>query len=274
MVVVKLMGGLGNQMFQYAAGKSLSLRLKTSLKLDLAWYQKQSLSTTPRKYELSIFDLPDNQANRLERWFIASLGTRFTDKNLSFQPAFNHLSGQIYLDGYWPSEKYFLTHAQLIRSLYKFPKHVSPQTNKYHQQILTTHAIAVHIRRGDYANSAKTRAFHGLLSLKYYHQAITLMQTRLPKPTFYFFSDDLPWVKKTFQPIPHVVWVDTKVAPDWEQLYLMTQCQHHIIANSTYSWWGAWLNPSESKIVVAPQRWFTNPSMKTKDITPAKWIKL
>jgi len=136
--------------------------------------------------------------------------------------------------------------------------------------------VAVHVRRGDFVTSIKTNAFHGVCNSSYYNLAMEEIQKRIGSCRFFFFSDDHDWVRQNLIINDTTILVDTKDLPSWYDMYLMTLCKHNIIANSSYSWWGAWLNPNINKIVITPSNWFASPEMnaQTSDLIPAEWIKL
>ncbi len=142
-------------------------------------------------------------------------------------------------------------------------------------QIESTNAVSLHIRRGDYVKVKETNDFHGVCSIAYYETAIELITNKINDPVFYIFSDDMDWVKKNFNIRQNHVFVDANdAATNYEDMRLMSLCKHNIIANSSFSWWGAWLNPSSSKTVIAPKKWMKDPSIETIDLIPGNWIRL
>lgn len=235
MVIVKLKGGLGNQMFQYAYGRNLTLRRKTTLKLDksfLRWkiWQKM-IGVTPREYELGEFNI---------------------------QAKLTKVKGRHYLEGYWQSEKYFKDIRRVLLKDFTLKK----ETNnflKLKKLITKTNSIGIHVRRGDYVKRAVTGKYHGILNAGYYHKAIGIIRKEVKNPRFFVFSDD-----------PAISDFSGLTSP--EELILMSLCEHNIIANSSFSWWGAWLNKNPRKIVIAPRRWFR--AKTDSEIVPQPWIKL
>jgi len=146
---------------------------------------------------------------------------------------------------------------------------------QFAQQILAKESISLHIRRGDYVSNVYTNSVHGTCSLDYYQQAVTLLESKLNNPHFFIFSDDLAWAKEHLSFIENVTFVELDVnIPDHDEMFLMSQCLHHIIANSSFSWWGAWLNKNLDKIVIAPKRWFIDETYNTSDLIPDAWIRL
>jgi hypothetical protein len=185
----------------------------------------------------------------------------------------DELPSRCYMEGYWQSEKYFKSVAELIRSEFTFATALNAINEKYAAQIAVSNSISLHVRRGDYASNPRTLAIHGLLPLDYYHRAVDFISQRVPDPTFFIFSDDMNWVRENLR-IPHPChFVTCNSAGDsYNDMRLMSMCRHHVIANSSFSWWGAWLNPSEDKIVIAPKRWFTE--RDSSELIPNDWVRL
>ena len=189
------------------------------------------------------------------------------------------ISGSIYLEGYWQSEKYFIEISDIIRKEFSLTKNIlsamSKGTENLAQKISSMKSVSVHIRRGDYVNEAKTTKMHGFCTSDYYNKAIEVLSSKIINPHFFIFSDDVEWVEKSFfqtYPITNVSRI-TEVDPI-QDLYLMSLCQNHIIANSTFSWWGAWLSGNQKKIVCAPSKWFHDKNINTQDLLPGAWIKI
>lgn len=276
MIVTSLKGGLGNQMFQYAAGFAASLRCNTSLKVDCSWFDSQR-GNTSRTYELGIFGI--SAASFPWWWRSAFIRNKLfptikEPSNLSFcNKLMVGVNRNIILNGYWPSEKYFVDYQAEIRKQFSFPQKMSASVRKYIRQIGNSNAVSIHIRRGDYANDPKTKAFHGLLPISYYKNAIALIAERIKNPTFFIFSDDLDWAKNHLTSKLPMEFVSHDGLA-YEDMRLMSMCKHHIIANSTFSWWGAWLNPSKGKIVISPNKWFENKSINATNILPENWKTL
>jgi len=294
MIITKIQGGLGNQMFQYACGHALSLKTKNKLVLDTTWFKQHSIDTR-REFLLSIFKTSINLA---ENWQIeifnqffkkpfTSLSDKWQKKVLKkvgliriLEPGSHQTinintfgAKHILLNGFWQTEEYFKKYEKQIRRDFSFMSPPKSDIKFWLNKINHTNSISIHIRREDYANNPKTRAYHGLLSLKYYSSAIKLIKTKVCKPVFFVFSDDLQWVKKNFKISNKFFYVDHE-NQDWEDLRLMSHCQHNIIANSSFSWWGAWLNKNKRKIVIAPANWYASKSIDSSKITPQSWLKI
>lgn len=289
MIIVCLKGGLGNQMFQYAAGRRVACLQNVPLKLDLSWYGKNFLGETPRSYALAPFSINAEIATEQEiaklfrpdtgriKRFVNLLNpfyrqSHIREKKSHFNSSFRILPDS-YLDGYWQSEKYFKDIAPIIR--HDFTMRAAPDgfNRKVSVVINDCNAVSIHFRRGDYITDAKTGKHHGVCSIDYYKSAVELVATRVVRPHFFVFSDEPAWVSDNFK-IPHPMTVISHNGPDQphEDLRLMSLCRHHIIANSSFSWWGAWLNPRPDKVVIAPARWFNDSSIDTRDILPTSWL--
>ena len=258
MIVVRLMGGLGNQMFQYAYGRAVSLRDKTELALDISWFRKQS-KNIPRRYELDIFRSPQS----------------LVDLNM-FSKCWNKLTGDKYLNGYWQSEKYFKDIEDVVRSDFEFPLLDDERNEDASLLMQDTDSVSVHVRRTDYVSLPNVSACLGdICTREYYQKALRLMSDKVPDAEFFFFSDDIQWVKKNLGDGLRCHYVDWNNGLDsFRDMQLMSLCKHHIIANSSFSWWGAWLNKNPGKLVVAPGKWFNLANMDAKDIVPDDWIKV
>jgi hypothetical protein len=295
MVITRILGGLGNQMFQYAAGLSLAVKLESELKMDVREFKDYSLH---QGFELErIFSVQgtrasSNDLNRVLGWQSSRLAKSFIQKmNLSFlnseknvkEPSFEYwkgfeiLDGDLYLDGYWQSEEYFKNIEDNIRLNFEFKIPFDKKNQKLSEVIQSVDSISLHIRRGDYLNSNSANLIHGTCSMDYYHNAINYLKRKLDAPVLFVFSDDIAWVKKNLGTDLKAYYVSHNIAKNsYRDMQLMSLCNHNIIANSTFSWWGAWLNKNRDKIVIAPQKWFANDEMqlKTVNIYPNSWVKL
>ena len=292
MVIANLIGGLGNQMFQYAAGRAVALIHNTSLKLEVSGYTSYDLH---QGFELErIFNCSANIAKKSDMrnilgWQspsgIRRLVSRpnmsvFRNKGIVIEPHFhywpgiNNMPSDCYLTGYWQSENYFSEFTDQIRNDFTFKLPMEVKNVEIANQMNQVNAVSLHVRRGDYVSNTNTTATHGLCSLEYYKAAIQYVAEHLEKPVFFIFSDDIAWVRINLKIDFPCQYVDHNQASEsYNDMRLMSLCQHHIIANSSFSWWGAWLNPAVDKIVVAPKRWFANQT-DTQDLIPQKWARL
>ena len=289
MIIIKLQGGLGNQLFQYAFGRYLSVQNNCSLILDTTFFEDQDL----RKYDLYHFNIPGKIAtakelsfltqkkkNKLNRLFSLWWKPRINivhEKNLLFDPAYLKTGKNSYLNGYWQSELYFNAVSSLIKVELTVKTPPSVKNQKLLLQFQKGCAISLHIRRGDFVNDDNINQIHGTCNIDYYQNAVSLMAGKTTNPVFYIFSDDIKWAEENLKidhPIHFVTHNDEQNS--FEDLRLMSHCEHHIIANSSFSWWGAWLNQNTDKIVIAPKKWFNNPEMnqQAKSIIPAAWITI
>lgn len=291
MIIVQLSGGLGNQMFQYAFGKMLSLKNLTPLYLDDSFYNNSHTSndTTARSLELFLFDLPTQivtkkQLNKftssyllIKHIYAKILNYKIVNElEFNYNPSFTILKGNLYLKGYWQSAKYFYGYERAIAKEFVFTKEVNKITKMMLQEIEKLTAIAIHIRRGDYISSAQANKHHGFVGVEYYKAAIRHIDNVVNTPFYFIFSDDPEWAHKNIMPeikkgkiVMHNTGLDS-----WQDMYLMSKCKHNIIANSSFSWWAAWLNNNENKIVIAPKKWFNDASINTKDLLPKTWIRI
>jgi len=292
MIITNIIGGLGNQMFQYAAGRALSLKLGVPLKLDtrdFSGYQLHQGFELNRLFNCRAEIATDIDLAKTLGWQRAKLVQRLLRrpqlknlryKNFVVEPHFNYWSGinqledNKYLYGYWQSEQYFIEFADKIREEFTFKLPFSDQNAEIAEQISQVNAVSLHVRRGDYANSLKTTATHGLCSLDYYRAAIDYVSAHVNQPCFYIFSDDIAWVKSNLVLDKTTVFVShNKDSESYNDMRLMSLCKHNIIANSSFSWWGAWLNSDVEKIVIAPKQWFAIPT-ETSDLIPNNWIRI
>lgn len=293
MIVTKLMGGMGNQMFQYAFAKHLATKHNVRLKIDTSFLLDRiprEDSFVYRNYDLDIFNLSAEVATATE---IAALTHRisneFANKLLNkligrkhthvFEPQFNFskkcflASANSYLEGYWQTEKYFKPIDELLRKYdFSFKNPMSPLALTLGSIIQLSSAICVNIRRGDFV----TNDFHGALGVDYYRNAEMFIRAEVTDPHYFVFSDDLDWCRENISFVGNVTYVGHEFAGDKFQDYLqlMIMCKHFVIPNSSFAWWAAWLNTSNSKMVIAPKKWFNNPTWDTRDLTPNEWIKI
>lgn len=292
MIVVKLQGGLGNQLFQYAIGKRLALYYDTALKLDTSFFSKQfsceNRAVTLRKYELDQLNIAaeiaserdikrfHNSGNGLQRLLKFLTRSRYiSEKNFRFDSGFLSYGKNCYLDGYWQSENYFEEISSVLKT--EFTQKAKPDmlNAQMAAQINAVSSVSIHVRRGDYIENAATKQFHGICSGEYYQQAIKVIEAKIPEPHFFIFSDDLKWVAENFNTGYQTTIVDVNDSSGAvRDMHLMSKCKHHIIANSSFSWWGAWLGNNKDKIVVGPRAWFADTSVDTATVLPKNWYKL
>jgi len=289
-VVVHLIGGLGNQFFQYAVGRALAAKHSTALKLDTSPFENYQLRTYALRHycieatelsesEHTEFGLRPEPATRIGRLVERVFGARsialVRESGFEFDPSILRSTVPCYLQGFWQSPKYFASIDPMIRKELTLREPLAGENLAAADRIAASLAVSVHVRRGDYANSESTNQYHGTCSPEYYLAAEALLRGKLGDPTLYIFSDDPDWAAQNLRfKSPTVILRHNGPERDYEDLRLMTLCQHHIIANSTFSWWGAWLCANPGKTVVAPRNWFRDARHSTSDLIPEEWIRV
>ena len=293
-VVVQLLGGLGNQMFQYAAGRALADRWGCSLKLDLTHFDQDpqrtynldglniraEIATTDELRSVNrlsynsviskLLSLYPRKGRNVKRYRL------FKERKFVFDETLIDQRPPVYLAGYWQSERYFSDFAAAIRRDFSINFNLDSEARRHLESIKNTSSISLHVRRGDYVTNPIAARYHGVCSLDYYLTAANYIAAQVSEPHFFVFSDDIKWVTDNLR-LPYVttfVNFDNKKHCPIVDMQLMKVCKHHVIANSSFSWWGAWLNPSQHKVVVAPKKWFNHASADTKDLLPYSWVCL
>jgi hypothetical protein len=288
MIISAISDGMGNQLFRYAAGRSLSLHHNTPLKLDITNAPKLSLSyfevplSIASKEEiadyLGIFGWMSKKWRRITCKLIhklipASRLRYYNQPSFEFDDSFFKGGGNAYLKGWWQSEKFFLSYADQIREDLAIKQEYITNVEEIATKMASQNSISLHIRRGDYLSAHFS--YMVSLSLSHYHKAIEVIAEKYPDdPILYLFSDDPAWLKDNFtSSYPFQIVSETYTKTDIEDFYLISKCKHNIIANSTFSWWAAWLNTNPSKMVIAPTKW-QETGINTKDLVPETWIKM
>lgn len=277
MKYIAICGGLGNQMFQYAyylmlqsKGYKVSTFIPSNkwehaggFELERVFGIRHHSSIWEHLYHLGF------PFTRVFTYFKKTyFGKNFKVKEEDLLPSCKY--GYFY--GTWQSDRYF-TNPLRIRNVFRFDKSIlSPKTIELSGYLKSNLTVSVHIRRGDYQSEAFLKGFGTCCSINYYKQAIQLLKNKYPKALFVFFSDDMDWVKDNLSDYNSIYVTHNHGNDSWQDLYLMSICQHNIIANSTFSWWGAWLNSNPDKIVVAPKRWWS--TIEEDDVVPSSWIRL
>jgi hypothetical protein len=292
MVICYVLGGLGNQMFQYAAGRALSLSIGSPLLLDLSGFENYALHNG---FEIDrVFCAPVNTAvtedvRQLLGWRASKLTLKLLKRvqshllrgpHLVIEPYFNYWAGlrQVdkpsYLMGYWQSEKYFRDFEQNIRSDFSFSAPLDGENLATSIYMQGCNSVSIHVRRGDYVTHAPTAKILNVCTLEYYQKAIKLIVEKIPSPQFFIFSDDQHWVRNNLNiPFPTEYIDRNRGRNSYIDMQLMSSCKHQIMANSSFSWWGAWLNVNPDKIVIAPRNWFCN-GINDDDLIPQQWTRL
>jgi len=291
MIITKLIGGLGNQMFQYAVGRHLTIKNNTILKLDISGFKDYKL----RNYDLGCFKIlediatsedlsgvifpSDGSIHKVGKYLkIKTANVQhiqyIKEQESDFQPELLTLGDNIYLDGYWQSEKYFSDIKDVIRKEFTVKGMPDPINESYLGEIRDCESVSVHIRRGDYVSNPTTNQVHGFLGLEYYQRAMNAMLEKIGNPHFFVFSDDPEWAERNIKANAPITYVKHNGTKNYEDLRLMSTCKHHIIANSSFSWWGAWLSLDEEMFVIAPKRWFKLDRLNARDLIPESWHKI
>lgn len=284
--IVKFNGGLGNQMFQWAFGYALSKKNKCQLLFDMSFFEKKYA----RPFELDIFSLNtpkvEDFLTKLKLKIIWKLRKKLNGKNflgLNFysEPHFHHSEDLLkiqppsYIEGFFQSEKYFAEFADEIRENFKFKNPPDKKNIELIEKINETNSISLHIRRGDYVQKKRYQNLYATCTLDYYKRGVEYIAQSVKNPTLFVFSDDIQWVKENLNLPYESVYVSHNTGDkSYEDMRLMSKCKHNIIANSSFSWWGAWLNNYSGKIVIAPQKWFNDDTINQDDVIPEDWTKL
>ena len=288
MIVVHIIGGLGNQMFQYAFGYAVAKETQQKLKLDIFSFASYSLRTYMLKYygiDTSIATMEDiyklkyiNENllqkifRKLKRNSKPLAKTYYKESHFYFDENVFKIKDDCYFEGYWQSEKYFLKYREDLLREFTLKNELHHESKNYHNKIAQSETVSLHIRRGDYVTNLHINNFHGTCSLDYYKNAVKVIEKKVSQPHFFIFSDDLEWAKKNLDFIKNITFVELgDDVPDHDEMMLMSFCKHNIIANSSFSWWGAWLNQNTEKIVIAPKKWS---AAENDDRIPKEWILL
>ncbi len=289
MIITDLKGGLGNQMFQYAAGLALSLEKNTKHKVDLTHFDNQDsfANETPRPFLLdrlnTHYEIASQGDLHLVKYpipvisnVVNILNAFLVGRNYLKYPL--HLGENIYLDGYFQKQEYFEKYSSQIISEFQLKnEYETKDFLRIANEISRDEdSVSVHIRRGDYITNPGANKHHGVLNNSYYEDACKFLSDRLDEINLYVFSDDIDWVKENmpFLNDYKVIYVSSPELIGAQEMSLMSKCRHNIIANSSFSWWGAWLNQNEGKMVIAPKRWLRDGDGINKGIIPEDWIRI
>jgi hypothetical protein len=295
MILVGITGGLGNQMFQYAFGRALAVKTNLPVRYDISTYKKYY--DPSRSFQLQHFNIKHWIAsaseikyfNHPQSYFPSSKAERlflrirdyvkpprlFYENALSFDDHVFNVADNTYLLGYWQSERYFSAAAAPLCTEFTLAEPLDGLNQELVARMQNGNSVSIHVRRGDYVTHPTISKQHGTLPLSYYHNAVAYIASKVTNPVFYVFSDDLDWSRRNVKPPFPVHYVGHNGGEkSYLDLVLISSCKHNIIANSTFSWWGAYLNGNEEKIVIAPQQWFQEQSYKTESLIPERWIKM
>lgn len=278
MIVIKLKGGIGNQMFQYAFGKFLSLEYNRPLLLYTNFYTS---GRSDRRFDLETFKIDEymnaeevifnNQWRRDEITLISENSYCFDRTNHQHLEADKTDKKLVIVDGYWQSYKYFAPIDNLIKRQFTFKHELSGIWKKMALEIVDSNSVMIHVRRGDYLQKLD---YHGVVSERYISDGINYCTDHLTGARFYVFSDDISWCREKLSHYDNITFVDERFygKDNLPYLQLMCMCKHFIMANSSYSWWAAWLGRSKDSVVIYPKKWFVANHLDIKDLTPSEWI--
>ena len=280
MIIIKIKGGLGNQLFQYAVGRALAIHHRLPLKLDLTIFKTYKL----HRYLLDQFAIQADIATEdeiiklkgrnnvlfsaLRKAGLVKRKSYLKEKRSSYFDASVFKKDDVYLDGYWQNELYFSDiREELLRDLTSISS-MSELGVVYMEGIKNSNSVSLHVRRGNYLNLKN----FNVLDINYYMKAVEYIRKNVEKPTFYIFSDDLEWCKNSLGFLDNCIFVDS-TKTEIDDLELMSYCKHNIIANSSFSWWGAWLNQNCKKTVIAPKGWLLN-DPGSSNVILSDWVKM
>ena len=282
-IKLKLTGGLGNQMFQFAAGYCAAKKRNTELNLDLSWFNRRNLHNG---FELdNVFNIYSqidflNRPLSLKKFNLKDFFIKidrsyetFDEPHFQYTSKITKIPEHCFLRGYWQSEKYFEEFSNEIKSIFSFNRPLNEENNKIAQSIINSRSVSIHIRGGDFL--LKRNQKHQVDLKKYYSDAIKTVLKNHTNPKFFIFSDDFDWVSKNNLMESNYVFVRiNQENSSFLDMQLMSLCDVNIIANSSFSWWSAWLNNKRDKSIFAPKKWFNDPSIITDDLIPKSWNKI
>lgn len=274
-IKLKLTGGLGNQMFQFAAGYSIAKKKNIDLNFDLSWYNRRNIHNG---FELkNVFDI-FHRVNFLNKPFSLKLFLSkidftykiYDEPHFHYDPKIVNIPNHCFLRGYWQSEMYFSEYAQEIKKIFRFDKNFDDENTKIANDITNNKSVSLHVRRGDFL--LKKNHNHQVDLTKFYLESIDKVLKNIDKPKFFIFTDDPYWVSQNFLINYNFKVVNiNKNNNSFFDMKLMSLCKINILANSSFSWWGAWLNDNRDKVIFAPKKWFNDRSIKTDSLFPKTW---
>ncbi len=296
MIISKIMAGLGNQMFQFAAGRRAAIKNNTDLKLDISWFTDDS-KDTKRLYDLDSFNvdvkiatneeinsLKGKRGSFVERVFYTripglpqiSKSYFFEKSSLEYYPKLLDVKNNTYLEGFWNYVRYFEDIGDVIKKDFTLKKPLRRVKNEILKEInKNKNSISLHVRRGDFVKNNNYANYFNILTPKYFEEAVKIILKKVKDPTVFVFSEDTNWAKENIKLGEKVIFVDPNDGgKSHEDMFLMSKCSHNIISNSTLSWWGAWLNLNPQKIVVAPKKWFKTDDVVMDGRMPEDWIQI
>lgn len=299
LLITQILGGLGNQMFQYALAYRIARDFDLDLRLDTSVMDNHSRRTDAanRSFDLGLFALTPQRATKTERWLYNAhglpMGVRamcralapftkrrvVTERGFRFEPDLLPLrKPPAYLAGLWQSWKYLIGYEKAIRKEFEFREPLPPSLFEHRDSLRAATSVAIHVRRGDYVSNPVDSATLGFVGEDYYRRAIDVVcHGPVAVNRFFIFSDDLDWCRSNFHWLPaSVTFVESSRCESRPahhiDFQLLAQAKNFIIPNSTFAWWAAWLSTAEQKLIVAPKRWFNDPALDSSDLCPPEWI--
>ena len=293
MIIAEVAGGLANQMIIYAAARALAIHKNVELKLDLSALNKDKTY----KYYLHNLNIsaelasPDEIAkirqsskmkivekikNKLRKKLKIKVPYIYREPLCSYDDSFWSLPDDVYIGGNFISTKYFDKINDILIKEFAVKTALSSKTEEVCETIKNCESVSIHVRRGDFASNPHTNEFHGLVDVDYYSRAIKYIESHVPNPSYFLFSDNLEWARENIKSEQPIIFVDHVRQDDaYEDMHLMKHCKHNILANSGFGLFGARLNENSQKIVIAPKKWFANEEMNALlDLIPKEWIRL
>lgn len=291
MIIVNLKGGLGNIMFQYALGRYLAYKNKVELRFDVRSYKTNPLGDYSLSLEsfnikireklaspwdirkFKIYQKRHGKIWGIYNYLVADEKKYAQEKSFHFDQNILTLKDNVYLNGWWQNEKYFVDIRDILLKDFTVVRPLVGKNKEIAKEIADSDSVGIHIRRLDYVTNSKTSEYHGVLTKEYYDRALSLINSKIPNPTLFVFSDDSKWAEKNMSFPFKTIHIGWNFESPHEDIRLMSLCKHHIVANSSFGWWGAWLATNPNQIVVAPKRW-TNDKKDTNERVPERWIKI
>jgi len=292
MIIVRLDGGLGNQMFQYAFGRRLAIEHSCPLKLDITPFSlppSRKGHHVPRKFDLDVFKIdpvfatPDeirefsryssyDLVDKVVRKLFGFKKTVLLEPHFHFSEGAYNSSADVYLIGYWQSARYFQEIEAIIREDFTFADPLSEAASQMLSPIVAANSVCLNVRRGDFV----VNPFHGTYGNKYFEEADRVLNRRLKDYHYFVFSDDIEWCIENIKlDVPTTFVTHEYAGPKFQDyLRLMSTCKHFVIPNSSFAWWAVWFNQEPDRIVIAPRNWFQDPSYDTSDLIPSEWIRI
>jgi hypothetical protein len=299
-IITRISGGIGNQMFQYATGLAVAKLNNAELLLDTSFFSKDIPNETKRVFSLENFNISGTVAktddtndiglpnmfgsgfvNKIKRKIFRMLESGkplqkrkfIIEPQYQFCPEILKIKDSCYLSGVWQSEKYFSSIQNILKNEFILKNKSTRETEQWLKKIEFSNSVSLHIRRGDYVTRPNTNEKIGVCPIEYYEKAIKHISEKIQNSVFFVFSNDIEWAKNNIKMDHPVHFIFDKNIPDYEELILMSKCRHNITANSSFSWWSAWLNQNPSKIIIAPKKWFAS-NIDSSDLIPESWIQL